>query len=377
VAKAKAKTIKDENKRCVVPPSFAYTGSGSANDAAVTERVQMAGEILGDPLDTAIANAATKSDQGCQKAVQKAYDKLLQTKLKEFGRCKKSALVTATAGTAIANCANAIQAPANSKVQKALTKLNDALTKKCAGVTLTDVFPGNCPAPTQAAFSDCVDQKVECAACVMLALQDDLLLDCDTIDDGSTDFSCTSFCVSGGDCTSGVCTLGVCQAPTCGDGVQNQDETDVDCGGSTCPDCTIGQSCVVGTDCTTGLCVSAACTCGDHLFTFTVNSNTGGAFDSAEWPGGTQQQTDLPGCSATINNPSDNIDLVGILGDHFSVNSYTGYASCFGTGGEDGDGCQPNTCPPLGIGSCEATRPSCSAALNGSGSAKYFVQCND
>jgi len=32
--------------------------------------------------------------------------------------------------------------------------------------------------------------------------------------------------------------------------------------------------------------------------------------------------------------------------------------------------------PPAGIGSCCDARPSCSAALNGSGSARYFVRCN-
>jgi len=37
-------------------------------------------------------------------------------------------------------------------------------------------------------------------------------------------------------CESGVCTNGRCQAPTCHDGVQNGDETGVDCGGS-CPAC--------------------------------------------------------------------------------------------------------------------------------------------
>ena len=39
-------------------------------------------------------------------------------------------------------------------------------------------------------------------------------------------------CNQDGDCESGVCTGGTCAAPTCDDGVQNGDETDVDCGGS-------------------------------------------------------------------------------------------------------------------------------------------------
>jgi hypothetical protein len=42
-------------------------------------------------------------------------------------------------------------------------------------------------------------------------------------------------------------------------------------------------------------------------------------------------------------------------------------------------GCTVLSCPPAGIGSCSAGtsgRPSCSAALNGSGSARFVVGCS-
>jgi hypothetical protein len=182
-------------------------------------------------------------------------------------------------------------------------------------------------------------------------------------------------CNAGSDCQNGVCSGGICLAPTCSDSVANGNETDVDCGGGTCSACALGQGCNAGTDCTTTLCQGGVCSCGSQAFTFSITSNTGGAFDSAEWPGGTAMQNGLPGCSVTIDQPSGNIDLAGTLGDDFDVASFTGYSSCYGTGGEDGDGCQPDTCPPLGIAYCQDRRPSCSAALNGSGSARFFVQC--
>ncbi|MCC6766886.1 MAG: hypothetical protein IT293_19695 [Deltaproteobacteria bacterium] len=181
-------------------------------------------------------------------------------------------------------------------------------------------------------------------------------------------------CVTHTDCTSGVCSSGLCQAPTCSDGVQNQGETGVDCGGP-CSGCGIGGSCVANGDCQSGFCTGGLCKCPNQAYTFTVNSNVGGPFDSAEWPGGTANQSAVPGCSVTINRPNNNIDLTCSLAAPFSINAFSGYSNCFGNGGEDGDGCQPVSCPPLGIGSCCNTRPSCSAALNGSGSAQYFVQC--
>ncbi|MBI5509768.1 MAG: hypothetical protein HY903_13520 [Deltaproteobacteria bacterium] len=90
-------------------------------------------------------------------------------------------------------------------------------------------------------------------------------------------------CVLPSDCASGVCGIGnscanppcQCQAPTCADGVQNGDETDVDCGGAcvqvangakTCP---AGATCDGPGDCASGVCAApglcALPTCSDQV----------------------------------------------------------------------------------------------------------------
>ena len=83
-------------------------------------------------------------------------------------------------------------------------------------------------------------------------------------------------CVSGADCVSALCQGGVCQAiaqpttiqpttvppsaPTCVDSVKNAQETDVDCGGPTCPKCVETRQCLVASDCVAGLfCVGYVC----------------------------------------------------------------------------------------------------------------------
>src|SRR4029434_10249941 len=81
-------------------------------------------------------------------------------------------------------------------------------------------------------------------------------------------------------------------------------------------------------DCLTNFCTGGHCKCPSQLFTFTVNSNSGGVFDSAEWPGGTTSQNGPTGCSVTINRPNDNIDKVCTLALPYSVNSWAGYSSC-------------------------------------------------
>ncbi|CAF1358014.1 unnamed protein product, partial [Rotaria sordida] len=46
--------------------------------------------------------------------------------------------------------------------------------------------------------------------------------------------------------------------PSCSDGILNQGEADIDCGGPCAPGktCEIGQHCNVSTDCTGGICNS-------------------------------------------------------------------------------------------------------------------------
>jgi hypothetical protein len=45
----------------------------------------------------------------------------------------------------------------------------------------------------------------------------------------------------------------------CADGIQNGSESDVDCGGGTCPRCQGGQICTSSTDCHTALCTGGTC----------------------------------------------------------------------------------------------------------------------
>jgi hypothetical protein len=77
-------------------------------------------------------------------------------------------------------------------------------------------------------------------------------------------------CIVQNDCQSRVCTNNLCRAPTCNDGVKNGNETDVDCGGGTCPDCAYGQSCAVDADCevpqfgTSACCENICAECCDH-----------------------------------------------------------------------------------------------------------------
>ena len=69
-------------------------------------------------------------------------------------------------------------------------------------------------------------------------------------------------CLVASDCQSFMCTAGVCQAapPSCSDGIQNQGETDVDCGGPNCPGaCGPNQMCAGNGDCHSNVCMAGLC----------------------------------------------------------------------------------------------------------------------
>jgi hypothetical protein len=86
-----------------------------------------------------------------------------------------------------------------------------------------------------------------------------------------TDVDCggiCSGCAEGGsclldsDCASGECENGECVAglgPSCDDGLQNGYETDVDCGGPDCDPCADGAGCTANSDCASGDCDAGSC----------------------------------------------------------------------------------------------------------------------
>lgn len=63
---------------------------------------------------------------------------------------------------------------------------------------------------------------------------------------------------NGTPCPGGTCRDGRCRSATCGDGVKNGTETDVDCGGS-CTRCAGGNTCASRADCHSARCETGRC----------------------------------------------------------------------------------------------------------------------
>ena len=115
----------------------------------------------------------------------------------------------------------------------------------------TVVRQGSCSSDLDCQAGPCVNGICDAPDC------DDNLKNANETDvdcGGPTCVRCTAgkSCAADADCY-GTCTSGTCQA-TCSDGRTNADETDVDCGGPACSPCTLDKRCLQDSDCNSGLC---------------------------------------------------------------------------------------------------------------------------
>jgi hypothetical protein len=194
---------------------------------------------------------------------------------------------------------------------------------------------------------DCVSQVCTAGGCQAPTGSDGVLNDSETdVDcggallangqpnpssDGASPCGNGQTCRIGSDCTSNVCASGsaasvdggadaaggdagatvlTCQPPTDHDGVLNDSETDVDCGGGLlasgqpnpssdgAPKCAVGKGCLLGSDCTEGVC----------------NANAGSGGGPTNCPAGATCTCQAPADNDTVKNDSEtDVDCGGAL----------------------------------------------------------------
>lgn len=227
------------------PPDAAPPPDGGGPDAAkeCTKPEDCASKVCDVAKGACLAATCTdgaqnqdETDLDCGGATCKACDSL--KKCKAPADCASK---VCTAGVCqAATCSDSVSNAAESDVD-------------CGGATCGKCDDGkNCTTRSDCASDVCTAGKCATPSCNDGAKNgSDTDIDCGgpacpRCDDGKD-------CLAVTDCTSGVCAdegMGLkCQAPSCTDGIKNQDETDVDCGGATCAGCAIGQACLAGPDC--------------------------------------------------------------------------------------------------------------------------------
>jgi len=191
VAKARARALASEAKRCTDPPPLGYVPASGASDVAASEARALAHDVFGDDLDAALVlRTADRDAARCQSRVLRAVGRCQLQREAELRSCTTRVATGSTAPSAddLAACLDPAPSACDPTSGEPAMWLAGA---SCAasGVTRAEAFPG-CADDDSAAAARCLDRAGRCRLCRSAAGRHGLPGDCDVVDDGIANSSC-------------------------------------------------------------------------------------------------------------------------------------------------------------------------------------------
>ena len=192
LAAARRATFDAAVASCAESPDFglAPTVDEGVSTAAVAHVRGLVRDALGSSPDGALIDGGEdRQGRRCQAAVVKGAGAIVTRSLSIVARCVRKSLAQgdAAAGELLPCVASAKKGAA--KVRKRLTA---TARRKCRRVDLAAAFPGACGSATSTtAFGRCMDERAVCRACRAANAMTALDADCDAMDDGIDNDSCT------------------------------------------------------------------------------------------------------------------------------------------------------------------------------------------
>jgi len=203
LAKARARTLAHETRRCPPPPPpFAYTAGERTNEVAQRGEVVVVDDLFGLPADSALALCATDPARcRCQRQVHRRVEKITRAAAAAFVRCEKRLLRTASSAAQVAACVSDSATPGSlaaargpgGRIASQVTRLGSTIAAACDALgPAANPFPGACAALSGTALRDCLEARASCRVCQTINGANDLDADCDAFDDGIANGSCSS-----------------------------------------------------------------------------------------------------------------------------------------------------------------------------------------
>lgn len=208
IARSQARTVGDDADLCVFPPAVFYTGAAVVNQAGVDTGAGLLSALYGDDVEAAALDDATDpSGARCQETVANRLKQCQDQQFREFERCKKSALATgkepfpagADSGLELEAC---LLDDPKGRIAKVcdrgqvgdgkVDRIRKELDKRCLdeGVDLAVAF-AHCDEDDPDAIHGCLDRGARCATCEAVNAADALTANCDRLDNGVEDLTCS------------------------------------------------------------------------------------------------------------------------------------------------------------------------------------------
>lgn len=192
VAGAYDKTVAKQSAKCAAMPPFGLADTAVVNGAARDAALGVVSDLFGSHLETAVLPASDAAGSQCQAAILKTTQKLFDTRAKLLLTCVKGALAgkptLAVGSGGLRDCFARVDADPKGKIAKSVTKIADALTDSCVGVSVPTALAGTCSAAGN--VPACLSTRISCGVCRMFDAANELDADCDIVDDGIDDASC-------------------------------------------------------------------------------------------------------------------------------------------------------------------------------------------
>lgn len=172
--------------RCTELPDFGV--APTVDEAVVAAALVHTRGLLTDALGSSPGGALIDDDQRgrrCQRAVVNASGGVATAFLSAFERCVGRTL--ARGGEDLTACVEA----AKRKSGKTRKRLAAAARSRCRRTDVAAAFPGVCASSSGAQVGRCLGTRAVCRACRAANAMGGLATDCDLLDDGADDDSCT------------------------------------------------------------------------------------------------------------------------------------------------------------------------------------------
>ena len=186
---------------CAELPPFGVgpTVDEAVNTAAVVHVRGLFDDVFGSSAGRVamIAEPTDRRGRKCQAGMVKGAGTVATTYLKRFGACVEKTLARGGDGPdALVACA----APAaKGSVGRARKRTVAQARKRCRRVDAATAFGGVCAGSSASAVGRCLGTRAVCRACRIANAMHGLDADCDTIDDGAANGSCTFLVTLSGD----------------------------------------------------------------------------------------------------------------------------------------------------------------------------------